>query len=160
MNDFTSGACNLGFVKEEEQIQRLHRLAKDHFETLQVFFLEMMVRSSRYPTIQFPDLLAAFLEAQEHLKEPDALQRAVLELQYVTTSRGQKETGLRATLNRAGLLEMLLRCALQNYGKDLLSRLPEFLEAYLAPTVRQSTIIPIRKLIRRNRILNDYLVDN
>lgn len=94
-------------------------------------------------------------------KHEDKLQRSIIELQFITATQNQKSKGLKGALNRAGLYEMLIRCAEQKYGKaDLGDKLPEFFESYLDPTVSESEIRCQRHQIRKNKALNNYLVDN
>ena len=65
-------------------------------------------------------------------------------------------------MNRPRMLEFLVRCAFQVFGgKDQLAEnMKIFFQHYIKPVVDASKIKFIRREIRKNQKLNNYLVDN
>jgi hypothetical protein len=89
-----------------------------------------------------------------------------VELSFISTTRNDKQTGLKATLQRKELMELILRLA-QNWVKQQYSskervadHIPEFIDLFLMPTYNTSPIVLDRKIINQSKKLNQLLFDN
>lgn len=90
-------------------------------------------------------------------EEVELLPRPAIELAFIRATRGDDGFGLAGTLCRGEFMETLLRALRARYkGMDatVSQDLPQFLEAYIYPVYRESTLTKERQKMRASKKLN------
>ena len=150
-----------------------------NFDMIKVYQKELMVKSAKYPDIDFASFVertTKMIEAsgkdgagdkmisskdQEKMERNAKELRSKLELIFMRSTRNDKEGGLGGGMCRGELLEGIVRCS-QLAGKtnDHAQNLRIYLQDCIKPVAMNSQVTSIRQIIRKSKQLNQLLHDN
>lgn len=95
----------------------------------------MIAKGFGYPRIEFNSIFNLVLDSQNKA-EAKKFPRGHVELQYQQATQKQKKPGINCNLNRAEMIDFILRCAASQHGSSLTKQLAEeFILKIIQPVV-------------------------